>query len=55
MLKSGAEHLKSLRDGRVVYVGGERVDDVESYGAELAIELARLQGEAVFVLLRVEG
>ncbi len=28
MLKSGAEHLEGLRDGRVIYVGGERVDDV---------------------------
>jgi len=25
MLKTGAEHLKSLRDGRVVYIGGEKV------------------------------
>jgi 4-hydroxyphenylacetate 3-monooxygenase len=33
MLKSGAEHLKSLRDGRVVYVGGERVDDVTTHPA----------------------
>ena len=28
MLRTGKEHLESLRDGRVVYVGGERVDDV---------------------------
>src|SRR4051812_180946 len=28
MLKTGAEHLESLRDGRVVYVGSERIDDV---------------------------
>jgi len=27
MLKTGAEHLESLRDGRVVYIGGERGDD----------------------------
>ncbi|HEX5093251.1 MAG TPA: 4-hydroxyphenylacetate 3-hydroxylase N-terminal domain-containing protein [Burkholderiales bacterium] len=33
MLKTGAEHLKSLRDGRVVYVGGERVDDVTTHPA----------------------
>ncbi|MDH4323388.1 MAG: hypothetical protein OEW90_04535, partial [Betaproteobacteria bacterium] len=33
MLKSGAEHLKSLRDGRVVYVGGEKVDDVTTHPA----------------------
>src|SRR5574338_164771 len=24
MLKSGAEHLEQLKDGRVVYIGGER-------------------------------
>src|SRR5256885_3790594 len=28
MLKSGSEHLESLRDGRVVYIGSERVDDL---------------------------
>ena len=28
MLRTGKEHLESLRDGRVVYVGSERVDDV---------------------------
>lgn len=28
MLKTGAEYLTGLRDGRVLYVGGERVDDV---------------------------
>ena len=28
MLRTGQEHLESLRDGRVVYVGGERIDDV---------------------------
>ena len=28
MLLSGEEYLESLRDGRVVYLGGERVDDV---------------------------
>ncbi len=27
MLKSGEEHLESLRDGRIVYIGGERVKD----------------------------
>ena len=24
MLRTGKEHLESLRDGRVVYIGGER-------------------------------
>ena len=33
MLKTGAEHLESLRDGRVVYIGGERVDDVTAHPA----------------------
>jgi 4-hydroxyphenylacetate 3-monooxygenase len=33
MLKSGNEHLESLRDGRVVYIGAERVDDVTTHPA----------------------
>src|SRR6267143_3539300 len=33
MLKSGSEHLESLRDGRVVYIGSERVDDVTTHPA----------------------
>jgi 4-hydroxyphenylacetate 3-monooxygenase len=33
MLKTGAEHLESLRDGRVVYIGAERVDDVTTHPA----------------------
>ncbi|MBW8905750.1 MAG: hypothetical protein JF611_08810 [Betaproteobacteria bacterium] len=33
MLKSGNEHLESLRDGRVVYIGSERVDDVTTHPA----------------------
>lgn len=33
MLKSGAEHLESLRDGRTVYIGGEKVSDVTSHPA----------------------
>ncbi len=31
MLKTGSEHLRSLRDGRVVYIGSERVDDVTTH------------------------
>src|SRR5207249_7984902 len=31
MLKTGAEHLESLRDGRIVYIGAERVDDVTTH------------------------
>ena len=33
MLKTGAEHIKSLRDGRVVYIGAEKVDDVTTHPA----------------------
>ncbi len=33
MLRTGKEHLESLRDGRVVYIGGERVDDVTTHPA----------------------
>ena len=28
MIRSGEEYLESLRDGRTIYIGGERVDDV---------------------------
>ena len=31
MIRSGEEYLESLRDGRAVYVGGERVDDVTTH------------------------
>jgi 4-hydroxyphenylacetate 3-monooxygenase len=33
MLKTGAQHLESLRDGRVVYIGSEKVDDVTTHPA----------------------
>ena len=33
MLKTGKEHLESLRDGRVVYIGSEKVDDVTTHPA----------------------
>ena len=33
MLKTGAEHLASLRDGRRVYIGDELVEDVTSHPA----------------------
>ena len=33
MLRTGTEHLESLRDGRVVYVGSERVEDVTRHPA----------------------
>src|SRR5437660_337475 len=31
MLKTGRAHLEALRDGRTVYVGGERVADVTTH------------------------
>ncbi len=33
MLRSGKEHLERLRDGRVVYIGKERVEDVTTHPA----------------------
>ena len=33
MLKSGDQHLEGLRDGRVVYIGRERVEDVITHPA----------------------
>jgi 4-hydroxyphenylacetate 3-monooxygenase len=33
MLKTGAQHLQSLRDGRIVYVGDQRIDDVTTHPA----------------------
>src|ERR1700730_6914252 len=33
MLRTGKEHLERLRDGRVIYIGSERVDDVTAHPA----------------------
>ncbi len=33
MLKGGKQHLEGLRDGRVVYIGGERITDVTTHPA----------------------
>ena len=33
MLKTGSEHLESLRDGRTVFIGSEKVTDVTSHPA----------------------
>jgi 4-hydroxyphenylacetate 3-monooxygenase len=33
MLATGSEKLERVRDGRVVYIGAERVDDVTSHPA----------------------
>jgi 4-hydroxyphenylacetate 3-monooxygenase len=33
MLRTGKEHLASLRDGRVIYIGSEKVDDVTTHPA----------------------
>ena len=44
MLKTGIEHLESIRDGRVVYLGRERIDDVTTHPAfrNAAHTIARL-------------
>lgn len=44
MLKTGADYLEGLRDGRVVYVGGERVEDVTTHPgfADAARSYARI-------------
>src|SRR6266850_7028084 len=31
MLKTGSEHLKSLKDGRVIFIGSEKVEDVTTH------------------------
>ena len=33
MIKSGQQHLENLRDGRVVYIGDEKVEDVTTHPA----------------------
>ncbi|QCI66591.1 4-hydroxyphenylacetate 3-hydroxylase family protein [Phreatobacter stygius] len=33
MLKTGRDYLEGLRDGRTVYIGGERIDDVTTHPA----------------------
>ena len=33
MLRTGKEHLETLRDGRVIYIGDEKVDDVTTHPA----------------------
>ncbi len=33
MLKTGKEHLEGLRDGRTVYIGSEKIDDVTTHPA----------------------
>ena len=33
MIKTGKEHLSQLRDGRVVYIGDEKIDDVTTHPA----------------------
>ena len=33
MAKTGAQHLESLRDGREVFLNGEKVDDVTTHPA----------------------
>jgi 4-hydroxyphenylacetate 3-monooxygenase len=31
MLRTGKEHIERLRDGRIVYIGSERVGDVTTH------------------------
>jgi 4-hydroxyphenylacetate 3-monooxygenase len=54
MLKTGAEHLESLRDGRVVYIGSEQVDDVTAHPAfrNGARSMAAIYDLKVLALLR---
>ena len=33
MLKTGKEHLEGLRDGRTIYIGSEKIDDVTTHPA----------------------
>ena len=33
MIKTGKDHLESLRDGRVVFIGDERIEDVTTHPA----------------------
>lgn len=44
MLRTGKEHLERLRDGRVVFVGGEQIDDVTTHPA-----FARAAGTAAAI------
>src|SRR5215470_9055527 len=52
MLRSGEEHLERLRDGRVVYLGGERVADVTAHPAFAA---AARSIAAIYDLKRAPG
>ena len=33
MLKSGQQHLEGLKDGRIIYIGDERIEDVTTHPA----------------------
>src|SRR4051794_13772251 len=47
VLRTGSEHLRRLRDGRVVYIGSEKVDDVTTHAAfrNAARSIARIYDE----------
>jgi aromatic ring hydroxylase len=47
MLRTGSEHLKRLQDGRTVYIGSERVDDVPSHRARMSCVLRGLASRGV--------
>ena len=53
-LRTGAEYLRSLKDGRAVFVDGERVDDVTTHKAlrQAAHSLAKLYDIAAAPELR---
>jgi 4-hydroxyphenylacetate 3-monooxygenase len=62
MLKTGEQYLEGLRDGRVVYIGGERVDDVTTHPAfrnaarsYARIYDARFEGSNLDVMSYEEG
>jgi aromatic ring hydroxylase len=39
MLRTGSEHIERLQDGRAVYIGSERVDDVTTITVDKSILL----------------
>ena len=55
MLKTGKEHLECLRDGREVYIGGEKVDDVTTHPAfaESAKSMAALYDMKALSLIHI--
>jgi 4-hydroxyphenylacetate 3-monooxygenase len=51
MLRNGKDHLESILDGRTVYIGGDRVDDVTrhptfSHAAQTVAALYDMKADA---------